>query len=233
MTESKVDHSGPSDEYLIAINRIDTSAQFYNELILNHNDTIEYIAVLKSMAYSDDTTIYVSGYQSYNYPWLTIPSKVFVYLIDKDMNLRGHLDLGGDANYESWGTIATPDNGCLIYGTRYDDTTGMSERDIHIWKVLREDIFLYTSVEKHPESEPGVYPNPVRDVLNITLDGRYSGQTVRFRIYNTLGARFLDRQLHLDGNQIRTQTCNLPSGVYLYELVDENGEKLTGKFIKQ
>ncbi|OFY13042.1 MAG: hypothetical protein A2X11_09575 [Bacteroidetes bacterium GWE2_42_24] len=233
MTENRIDHSGAINEYYFGVHRLDTSAQYYNELILDNKDTIEYMAVRKSMAYSDDTTIYISGYQTYNILWTTLPTGIFLYIIDRELNLRGHLVLGGDANYASWGTLATPDKGCLIYGTRYDNTTGWPERDIHIWKVLREDIFLYTSVEKHPESEPGVYPNPVSDVLNITLDGRCSGQTVRFRIYNTLGARFLDRQLHLDGNQIRTQTCNLPSGVYLYELVDENGEKFSGKFIKE
>jgi len=233
MAENRVDHSGPVNEYYFGVHRLDTSAQYYNEIVLDKPDTIEYMSIVKSMSYSDDTTIYISGYQSYNMLWTTIPSKVFLYIIDKDLNLRGHLDLGGDANYESWGTLATPDHGCLIYGTKYDNTTGWIERDIHIWKVLREDVFLYTSVEQIPEREPGVYPNPVGDVLNIALDGRYTGQTVRFRIYNTRGDKYLDRQMYLDGNLIRTQTGNLPSGAYLYELVDENGEKFSGKFIKE
>lgn len=53
-------------DFHFRVYKADTAAQFYDYIILNRPDTIEYMAWTKSMAYANDTTIYILGAQDYN-----------------------------------------------------------------------------------------------------------------------------------------------------------------------
>ncbi|PZU84551.1 MAG: hypothetical protein DI529_11120, partial [Chryseobacterium sp.] len=71
-----------------------------------------------------------------------------------------------------------------------------------------------------------IYPNPVKDVLNIKSSE--SGEST-FNIYNTAGQSVANGKSV--ENKINVNT--LPTGNYIIELVNKKGEKSTQKFIKK
>lgn len=231
---NRIYHEDMSSEYQFAVYKINTSGEYLDELVLDRRDTLEYVSRKKGMAFSADSMIFVSGFQSYNQLWTDIPSKPIVYMVDKHLNLLGRKELGGDAYYDTWGTVATPDGGCMIYGTRYINT-GAYERDIHIWKLLREDFEIITSVEDYPISKIAAkaWPNPADDLLHISIEGLETGQDFRLRIYNTTGQKYLDKAHTVCGNAVQCRIDVLTPGTYVYEIQTVDGQAGSGKFIKR
>jgi hypothetical protein len=221
-------------DFHFRVYKADTAAQFYDNIILNRPDTIEYMAWTKSMAYANDTTIYIAGAQAYNQFWVTTPTKYFLYLLDKNMNLLGLKFFGGDIHYQTHGVYATPDDGCIIYGSTYTNPYGIGEEDIYIRKVLREEIEIITRIEKveHPGLPARVWPNPATDELYVSLDGIHWGNETRFQIFTITGYKVFDSRLSETGNLLRVSLSTLDAGVYAYRIVQDNGEVLSGKFMK-
>jgi len=221
-------------EYHATVSRLNTSGVLLQELLLDRPDTTEYIAWYKSMSYRNDSTIYIGVNQSYNTIWEAIPMKSVVYIIDKDMNLLGRKDLGGDTSYEIISMVATEDDGCMLFGTRYMNNSA-PDRDIYIWKILREDFEIITSVEDYPLDKIAakVWPNPADDLLHISLEGFEAGQDFRLRIYNTAGQKYLDKALAANGNTVQCQIGVLPTGTYVYEIISKERQVGNGKFIKK
>lgn len=231
---NRIFHKDMSSEYQFAVYKINTSGEYLDELILDRRDTLEYVSRKKGMAFSADSMIFVSGFQSYNQLWTDIPSKPIVYMVDKHLNLLGRKELGGDAYYDTWGTIATSDGGCMIYGTRYINT-GAYERDIHIWKLLREDFEIMTQLTDQPAValNSRVWPNPANDLLHISLEGLETGSDFRLRIYNIAGQKYFDKAFKATAAAVQCHIEVLPAGTYVYELQTFAGQVGSGKFIKQ
>lgn len=159
------------NEKYFGVYLFDTSAVIHQELVFNKNDTTDMMAKTNSMAYVDDTTIYIGGFQSLPFsPWNLDPTIIELYLIDNNMNLLGYKELGGDVNYQLSGLVPTKDGGCLLYGST-NTNPHEYELDVHIWKVLRDDINIITNVEDIPLviEKLEVFPNPVEDILIIRL----------------------------------------------------------------
>lgn len=76
-----------------------------------------------------------------------------------------------------------------------------------------------------------VYPNPVRDLLNIqTLN---YNRKANVKLFNLSGIEILNTDLDFSDSKIGTiNTSNLQSGIYMVEVTSENGQKFTGKVIK-
>ena len=221
-------------EYYIGVYLVDTSAVFHQELALNKTDTSDYQAWRNSMAYANDSTIYIGGFQSPPYIWVTDPTIVELYVIDKDMNLLGYKEFGGDASYEVWGIIATDDDGCLMYGTSYTNDT-VPERDAHIWKVLRDDINIITEVSQS-EDTPGsisVYPNPVIGQLYIHLDKKHDWDKLSLSIFTIEGKKVFKKNIIGKGNLLKADLHNLEDGLFVIRISNENKIIYSKKIIKK
>jgi len=220
-------------EYYLATYLVDTSAVIHQELVMNRNDTTDYTAWRKSMAYANDSTIYIGGFQIYMGFWITDPTIVELYVIDKNMNLLGYKELGGDANYELWGIIATDDDGCLLYGTRYDNPD-VHQRDVHIWKVLRKDIDITTRITEITEASSKVkmYPNPVMDELNIHLPFDNSQTNVVVSISTLEGKTIFHKKITEQGNMVSLDVRNLQNGLYVLNVIDNQTLLYSEKIIK-
>jgi hypothetical protein len=222
------------DNY-IAVLRMNTSAQLFEELVLSVPDTSIYRAWNKSITEANDSTIYVAGFQAFASN--TTPNAVYLFLIDSQMNLLGSKGFFiGDDQYQVNGVLPMHDDGCLMYisKNRINDQ-GILERDIYIRKYQREDIEIITTVEKIPSEQLSLklWPNPAFDELFVSLEGMNPNQNIRFRIFNTDGIMFFDKKLIVDGNIIRSNISNLPAGLYVYEILGESMPKQTSKFIKK
>lgn len=234
MVQNFIRSTDTTSEYMFQVYKLDTSATYYEGISFDHSDTIEYVSQIEGMACFDDTTIYISGHQSYNSFLTTTPIKVFLYLIDKDLNIRGYKVLGGDNYYYSNGVYATTDGGCIVWALRADIPYTGNRWDIQIWKVMPEDMFLYTKVETLPYeiAHARAWPNPARDHLYIGIDGFKPYENIRFRVFAINGQKYLDQKLIVSGNTIHSNIRNLDAGCYIYEIENSFGRKSTGKFIK-
>ncbi len=222
------------DNY-IAVFRMNISAQLFEELVLSVPDTSIYRAWNKSITEANDSTIYVAGFQAFASN--TTPNAVYLFLIDSQMNLLGRKDFFiGDAQYQARGVLPMHDDGCLMYisKNRINDQ-GILERDIYIRKYLREDFEIITKVEHLPEDLPAAkaWPNPARDEVNISLSAFAQGLNLRFRMYDTQGQKYVDKQIRVSGNSLRAGIGPLPPGLYVYELEGPDGQKQSGKFVKE
>jgi hypothetical protein len=95
---SRYDFSTESMQIGVSVH--DRNYQIVDEIVIDRPDTVDYPAYNISHSFINDSTIYVCGFQSYSDFYVLTPSAIFLYLFDKDLNILGYLDLGGDVNYE-------------------------------------------------------------------------------------------------------------------------------------
>ncbi|HOI31485.1 MAG TPA: T9SS type A sorting domain-containing protein [Bacteroidales bacterium] len=222
-------------EYLFSVFRVNTSGQYLQELHLDRPDTLEYAAYFTNLVVAPDSLIYVGGFQSYNNVSST-PSNCIIYLIDKELNLIGRKNFGGDANYTLMGIEATSDGGCFAYALQTNmHDRWYYERDVVMWKFLREDFEIITQLTDQPAMalNSKAWPNPADDELHISLDGLPTGSDFRLQIYNTAGQKFFDKALTVTAKSVQCRIGVLPAGTYVYQLQTATGQVGSGTFIKQ
>lgn len=218
-------------ERKICVYNIDTAMRFHKSLELDKPDTSDYPAWRTSMAYANDSTIYIGGFTHILEFYPTDPSAIEVYVIDTDLNLLGYKEFGWDANYDVCGMVATSDNGCLLYGNRRteDNTT---ESDVHIIKVLREDFDITTTIRETNINNiySKAWPNPASNKFFIKLfdiDATY----LDLRIFNLSGREMTRRRVFGNGNILEVNVQPLVPGTYIYH-ISADGQIISGKFIK-
>ncbi len=76
------------------------------------------------------------------------------------------------------------------------------------------------------------YPNPVKDVLNFSANG--TGKTLSVKVLNTQGQTLYSQEVgnYQDGNVQRLNLSSLPAGLYILQLLGDQGVT-TKKFIKK
>lgn len=226
------DSYGRNDEY-IGVYSLDLEANILQELILNKVDTADYTALYQSMSYANDSTIYIGGYENILGFWVLEPTIVELYLIDSQMNLLGYKELGNDASYELSGVVASNDDGCLLYGKRFNNPH-LNEFDPFFWKILREDIGIITTVGEvnGQNNEFIVFPNPVNDIMNISIPGDFVNKNLQFSIFNINRKKVYQELISVTGNITRTNLKNLESGFYGLVITQKNKTLYTTSFIK-
>jgi len=224
---SIVDH-----ENRIVVYNLDTALRYHNSLVLDKTDTIDYPAWRNSMAYANDSTVYIGGFICSIDFYPTHPNAIELYVIDTGLNLLGYKEYGWDANYDVWGIIATSDDGCLLYGNRRtpDNTT---ESDVYIRKVLREEFDIVTTIKEVDinNSYSTSWPNPVSSNLFIKLFNT-EATYLDLRVLNMSGKEMTRRRVYGKGNVLEINVQPLSSGIYIYHITLGTGQVISGKFIK-
>ncbi len=222
---------GNDDQF--AVHKSDMNAQISKSLIMGKPDTCDYSGWFNNTVYVNDSTIYVGGFMNYITFWTLQPALVELYLIDTNLNILGYRQFGGDMNYMLNGITSTSDGGCLLYASAYSDTNEY-QRDVHIFKVPRDSIQIITSFHELPNDclqLSTVYPDPVRDVLNIPLDDYID--YINIQVYGINGKKVLDVEMEGTGNLITLNIQNLISGVYVFNVSSAGSCISSGKFIKR
>ncbi|MBU2554214.1 MAG: T9SS type A sorting domain-containing protein [Bacteroidetes bacterium] len=215
----------------IRVYTIDTAMRFYKQLTLGKPDTSDYPAWKTSMAYANDSAVYIGGFIQKLEFYPTNPNPVEIYLIDTGLNLLGYKEYGWDANYDVWGMVATADNGCLLYGNRRTEAN-TTESDVFVLKVLREDFDIITAVHEADitPDRSKFWPNPVRDKMFIQLP-ESNLSDLELRIYQLSGREVVRKRVHGIGNVLELNIQPLACGAYVYHIVKE-GVISSGKFVK-
>ena len=71
-----------------------------------------------------------------------------------------------------------------------------------------------------------VYPNPANDVVYVNTEN-----IVSLAIYDVNG-RLVETEQTLQNSTIVTDVSNFENGIYLFEIVTQNGEVLRTKIVK-
>jgi hypothetical protein len=98
---------------------------------------------------------------------------------------------------------------------------------------LQATISDCTGIKEVPESKVAVYPNPVRDELNLKCNLEEHGPA-RVSIYNHLGQEVLTHEVKTVNGKIdiTLSTAVLSLGPYSLQVISEGGKVFTGKFLK-
>jgi hypothetical protein len=79
-----------------------------------------------------------------------------------------------------------------------------------------------------------VYPNPVKQQLNLTLNTTATGGKYSVRINTVAGKQvYYNANTTTLGSKLTVDAGSLVSGVYVVEITDATGNKLMDKFIKE
>ena len=149
------------------------------------------------------------------YDYQHIPIRYYEPLFPLDLN-PGFIHT---ASYENngpsnvgWGP--TSDDEMMVLVMMYTtDTTGLN---------------MSTSIDNLDDlkQEVQVFPNPMDNEATVVLPDDM--RNVRFSLFNTLGQEVMTKQNIYD-NTFTIQKGNLPKGIYLFRVEDENGKFGTGK----
>lgn len=97
------------------------------------------------------------------------------------------------------------------------------------YKIMVSDVTGLAGLEQ--EAEVSVYPNPSNHFLHIQTKG-ITGQ-VQLNVYNICGTLIHANKEVIENNEINLSLHTIPSGVYVLQLTDAEGNKLnTTRFIK-
>jgi hypothetical protein len=120
------------------------------------------------------------------------------------------------------------------------DNNVISTTYYRIKSVSEVGTVSYSNVAKLTTNNPSlttisIYPNPVRENLNITLsNGSASGSTYKARVLSIAGKEVMNvGNIKATGSNITLGAINLASGVYILELTDVLGNKQQAKFVKE
>ena len=217
------------DSYYAAVFEVDSEGHYLDTLVYDRADTADYTAQYGSMACFNDETIYVTTYWENGLN--EDPNDVSVLLIDKDLNLLGVKKLTfNDVKIRPLHCQVTADGGCLVYGK---SKKSYGNYMISVWKLLPSDFVVpWTLTEMSEVSRHlDVFPNPVSDFLNITLQCG-DNQNVRVGISDIGGRKFFEHGFSNCDGVLTIDVSTLDKGVYVYEVLKEGMNTMKGKFVK-
>ncbi len=120
----------------------------------------------------------------------------------------------------SWGPLSTDE--MMLFAMMYvNDTTGLN---VGISTPV-ENLELKTEL-----SDIIVYPNPVQDEIQVILPN--TSESINFKLYDLVG-REVKSVTGLANDATTIDLTELKSGMYLYEFMNESGERKTGKLYKE
>ena len=94
--------------------------------------------------------------------------------------------------------------------------------DAEIANLYSNNTTLATAENVGKDAIASIYPNPVREVLNI----KSSINIKEVQVFNSLGQKVLQ------GKGMQINTSKLKTGVYLIRITNSKNEVTTSKFIK-
>ncbi len=130
--------------------------------------------------------------------------------------------------------VATVANSYEVYDVQLPEASTWYYR---IKAIESNGTALYSNIVKlsrsNLETAITIFPNPVKERLNITLAAATANATYGVKVFTVAGKQvFTQTGLQANGNQISIDATNLASGLYLVELTNAQGESWKQKFIK-
>jgi hypothetical protein len=184
--------------------------------IFGKKDTMDFPAITTTASAQNANNIYFGGTSNLNF--FNKPDAFSWFLLanfDSTIKPRWQKYYGGDANYIMFGVVATSDGGCLMYGTKYYNNT---ESTTYLLKVNSLGQLLAADGTPLPEENIKVFPNPARDILNISASDSEAHLTIQ--CFDNQG-----RSVYVcDFNRFaQINVSEWPHGLYHCLIRDKNG----------
>lgn len=223
----------PSQIWSIAALRLDTLANTMDDLYIGDNDTNECPGLRSRIDFIDTNNIFIGGtHNFYQYSefgrvncWFSLTRT------DTALNFHWEHFYGGDCNYTMYGIKATRDNGCLMFGSRYDfPGTSSLERDICVYKTDQDGLITGNDHNPDPNVHNAVvFPNPGNNFMMVKTACQFPG--AKIFILNMNGNQIFNEIINDSHLAIDTQPFS--SGVYFWKIIFKNKVIESGKWIKQ
>lgn len=104
-----------------------------------------------------------------------------------------------------------------------------NETDVSSATYMKNEVIGNIGEQGFSEFNLKTYPNPVKSQCNILVSENLHG---KIQILDLAGQ--VIAQKRIDGDQVSFQMGDIPSGLYIYEIISDNGQQLnTGKIVKR
>jgi hypothetical protein len=101
---------------------------------------------------------------------------------------------------------------------------------VMIRPVFRSTLSQWVGKDEENASNGIIFPNPVREMLNVQLPDNY--QSCRYRIVDLTGKTVLEGT-SANQNALRISTENLAKGAYIIHYVNAENEQQSARFVKE
>ncbi len=207
---------------------LNAATTFTDSLYLNAEDNANAVFVIQIYGAISTSTysrvILINGAQAQNVYWLVNGAvkinnySVFCGTIICNNGALGALNTGVTLNGRALTT-----NGALTT-TAMNDKAPMIPSDCGALGI--------SSINgKNGDDVATIYPNPFRKYTTISINGALQINNAVLKMYNVLGEEVMN--VNITQQATTLATGNLPSGIYFYQLINDNTLIQSGKLIAQ
>jgi len=212
--------------------RMDSLGNYLDEIVLGVPDTIDYPALSRSIDFSENGDIYISGTKNNTigyYP--NVPSWVMLTKLNSDFQIEFIKYYNNDSKYYNNTDIyVTTDHGIILSNSRYDSKgNDAPPYNIDCWIIKVDENGYMTGVEENESiivKNALVFPNPGTNELKISCGWPNSV----IKMYNLQGMEVINQQLQSVEPSINTSF--LDNGKYIWNIYSNNKKIESGKWIK-
>ncbi|MCF8372321.1 MAG: T9SS type A sorting domain-containing protein [Bacteroidales bacterium] len=218
-----------STDYIekIGVSIIGLSDTVINEYYWGQPDTIIQPTAYNNLGFHN-SDIYYSGVLNFHLPYTTDVSWIVLIKLDSNLNPLWQKFIGGDKFYQVFSMYVIEDGSCLLTGFAIDFLNGNDDLDLYLAKIGPNGEFLSSPETPQSLMEVKLYPNPGSDYF--MLDVRLPEQKNRIELFDLNGKCCLQKDIQNGSNTINTS--KLPSGVYVFKIISNTKEVLSGKWVK-
>ena len=143
----------------------------------------------------------------------TFPNAVTTETISATGVLTRNIDISTEADGQGTVYVVIRHHDCTdFFAVGFDDLTVTGD---------------FASVEESSIEVLSAYPNPTTEVLNVNLNTNVETVSIL-----SLDGKLISNEV-VNSNKIELNVADLAAGVYFYEVVTAEGDKLRNKFIKK
>jgi hypothetical protein len=192
----------------------------------------------RSLAYDSICDCFYFGatqkFENSNRPVLNGRDSTHFRLIkfDKDLNILFDRQYRRNKSMKLERVTTDAQGNVIMAGYTQDLSQPFNETSIYILKVDSNGNFTRTSLMDHNQIDPldyAIFPNPVKEQATF----RQYNQQVSYQLslFDINGR--LVKEIQIVNSETTLNLTELKSGTYLYQLIDENGKRGSGKLVKE
>jgi len=134
----------------------------------------------------------------------------------------------GSNNDNSFADMKATADGGYIIAVNFADSTYPGNLQT---TLIKTDSSVFSAINEQNErsfSTLSVFPNPAYSIATFVINGFLKGSTYNFLLYNLQG-KIINSISNIKSDRFDTNVSGLPEGIYVYKVVDENGNYSNGK----
>ncbi|MBU2019508.1 MAG: DUF3494 domain-containing protein [Bacteroidetes bacterium] len=129
------------------------------------------------------------------------------------------------------GALGALNTGVVLDGRALTTSGALSSTNVTVTatKLPTDCASLTSGLVENAKEAISIYPNPFETYVSVNLNNILEDHDYNFKIYNLMGEEVLNTILYTESTKIQS---NLPSGVYIYKVFDNQRTFQTGKLVR-